>query len=217
MRSFRKRLLSNCSRGLAGSFMETPDAFGLVEPGFYRASSLPGYCFPFLEKLCLKVIVVLDSGSPSSSLVEFTESHSIRLLHLGTQPWRSVDDVRQQYDSWRALSEALKVVLDARNYPLLVVDINMFTGLVRRLENWTYSAILGEYNVYAGARASLLGAVFLERVKFHVGKTEESEEYIAEQAKQDPMVPILTIELPSNEFIPDWARRFEIAKSISAS
>ncbi|KAF9376634.1 hypothetical protein CPB97_010678 [Podila verticillata] len=74
---------------------------------------------------------------------------------------------------WKPLSEelikdGLEMVLDANNYPIIVMDtsgiheIGTFMGCLRRLQHWNFSSIIVEYRAYAGNKARYVNEQFIE-------------------------------------------------------
>ncbi|KAG0342801.1 hypothetical protein BG000_001131 [Podila horticola] len=74
---------------------------------------------------------------------------------------------------WKPLSEelikdGLEMVLDANNYPIVVMDtsgiheIGTFMGCLRRLQHWNFSSIIVEYRAYAGNKARYVNEQFIE-------------------------------------------------------
>ncbi|KAG0088984.1 hypothetical protein BGZ93_010085 [Podila epicladia] len=74
---------------------------------------------------------------------------------------------------WKPLSEelikdGLEMVLDAKNYPVIVMDtsgiheIGTFMGCLRRLQHWNFSSIIVEYRAYAGNKARYVNEQFIE-------------------------------------------------------
>ncbi|KAF9983030.1 hypothetical protein BGZ65_002259 [Modicella reniformis] len=74
---------------------------------------------------------------------------------------------------WKPLSEelikeGLEMVLDANNYPIIVMDtsgiheIGTFMGCLRRLQHWNFSSIIVEYRAYAGSKARYVNEQFIE-------------------------------------------------------
>lgn len=172
--------------------MQAPESFGSVEPGIYRAMSLSSEDFEFLQHLQLQTIMVFTPGEPFPVLRQFAEENMIKLIHIALEPWQSVAD-------WRVLSrtlvgEAMHHVFDRRNYPMLVLDATIFIGLLRKIQHWAFSAILGEYIAYAGPRGSYNAEVFIELVETPVLTAEDAIDNASEN----------TCILPQRCWWPDW-------------
>lgn len=201
--------------------MEVPDEFVTIESGLYRIRSFDAYALPFLESLRLRTIIVLDSGTPGPLVRDFAKRNSVRVVHFGTEPWRSQSEVSQQHHYWSVLSEAMKYILDTRHYPLLILGNNVLTGIVRRVENITLSAILAEFNSQSSVRAHVSlnyeGSVFLELLRLRFGKVADALTNIEHLAEASPCTPVITLELPCREYVPDWVSRFAPEAVIEAT
>ncbi|KAF9289508.1 hypothetical protein BGZ68_009198 [Mortierella alpina] len=91
--------------------------------------------------------------------------------HAMTTP--SIPAAPFQTSWWKPLSEelikdGLEMVLDAKNYPIIVMDtsgiheIGTFMGCLRRLQHWNFSSIIVEYRAYAGNKARYVNEQFIE-------------------------------------------------------
>ncbi|GAU14674.1 hypothetical protein TSUD_203230 [Trifolium subterraneum] len=66
------------------------------------------------------------------------------------------------------IREALKVVLDVRNHPVLIHckrgkhRTGCLVGCIRRLQRWCLSSIFDEYQRFAGAKARVSDQRFIE-------------------------------------------------------
>lgn len=198
--------------------MEIPDEFITIEKDLYRIRSLDQFSVPLLESLNLKTILVFDSGVPSPLIRSFAESNAVKTVHLGTDPWRSQSEIGQQHDYWVVLSQAMKYVLDIRNYPLLVIGNKLITGIVRRIENFTLSAVLAEFNSQSALRsqASLNyeGSVFLELLQLKYGSVDEALKNTELDELEKPQIPVLTLELPESQYVPPWFTRFALPNQL---
>lgn len=215
--------------------MEVPNAFATIEQYLYRISSFDAYSLPFLRSLDLKTLVVLDSGTPAPLVRSFADENHIEVVHFGTEPWRSPSKIEHQQNHWMVLSEAMKYILDVRNYPLLILGSNILTGLVRKIQNYTLSAILAEYNSISsiGTHVNMNydGSIFLELVILRYDKVENlpqavelendrlyntDEKTQCESANNKKLakhdlevyIPVVVLELPEPQFVPSWVNRF---------
>lgn len=147
-----------------------PQNFGLVEDNLYRSGQPNELNFPFLEKLGLKTIVFLAPEDPNRRFIDFIDDQDIVLHHLGCN---------STGNGWEALSEevvleALELLLDPRNYPLMVMcnlgrhrtgypsNPGTVVGCLRKLQNWNLTSILEEYRRYAGSKVRVLSEQFIE-------------------------------------------------------
>ena len=95
-----------------------PLNYGMVEEHLHR-SGLPNEMnLGFMERLNLRKVIYLSPDDPDYVFLNFLEDHNIELVHIGindtTQsPWASISE--------ETVLEALRIILDARNYPLHVM------------------------------------------------------------------------------------------------
>lgn len=196
--------------------MEIPDEFSIVEAGLFSARVISECSFPFIRSLNLKTIVLLDPGAPSQSTVDFVESENINLVHLIPETWRSSHESSQQHQTWTTISEGLKYCLDERHYPLMVVSGGGLRPLIRKLQNWTLSAVLNDYNSFlegTGSRIVPTVPTFLEHTRLYYGKIEDARAVMGELSKIEPYVPVIIVDLPEEEENrPEWVRRYDIGR-----
>eukprot|EP01116_Phalansterium_solitarium_P012185 TRINITY_DN28236_c0_g1_i1.p1 TRINITY_DN28236_c0_g1~~TRINITY_DN28236_c0_g1_i1.p1 ORF type:complete len:190 (-),score=22.14 TRINITY_DN28236_c0_g1_i1:166-660(-) len=142
-----------------------PLNFGFVEDDLYRSGQPNELNFPFLEKLHLKKIIWLSAEDPSEQLEQFVEEQEIGFINLGQD--------NEQLNSWSPISEevvisALKLILDPKNYPLMVMDglgrhrSGLVIGCLRKLQRWNLTSIFEEYRRYAGTKVRLMNEQFIE-------------------------------------------------------
>ncbi|KAK3828352.1 MAG: tyrosine phosphatase family-domain-containing protein, partial [Benniella sp.] len=156
-----------------------PEQFGIVEPGLYRSDTLNPTHFPFIRSLNLKTAILLTPELPSRAMSNFFEENQIRLVDLALGSWKNNSNANAnatapfQTSWWKPLSEelikeGLEMVLDAKNYPIIVMDtsgiheIGTFMGCLRRLQHWNFSSIIVEYRAYAGSKARYVNEQFIE-------------------------------------------------------
>ena len=118
--------------------------------------------FPFLERLKLKTIVYLADQDYSSENISWCERHDIRICHIRM---KSAKDPFLENDP-ELVAEALALLLDSRNYPLLIHsnkgkhrwyrdnheyadDSGVVVGCLRKLQQWSLASIFNEYDRYA--------------------------------------------------------------------
>ncbi|KAJ0986499.1 hypothetical protein J5N97_004855 [Dioscorea zingiberensis] len=93
-----------------------PLNFAVVDHGVYRSGFPDIANFSFLETLKLSSIICLCPEPYPEANAEFLRSHGIRLFQFGIEGYKE-PFVNIPEDTIR---EALKVVLDVRNHPLLI-------------------------------------------------------------------------------------------------
>lgn len=166
--------------------LQTPEGFGCVEPDIYRATRVEAASLPFLATLDLKMIVFMNPERPSKSLQEFASSNNIQLVHTGLQPWKAISDWK--LTSKGILQDILKYLLDSRNSPILLLDtFNFFVGILRKIQQWSFAAIISEYKMYTGAAAHYKTETFLEILRVRC------IEHDAVDIKRQNSMPLITL------------------------
>uniref|UniRef100_A0A8R7UEX4 diphosphoinositol-polyphosphate diphosphatase n=1 Tax=Triticum urartu TaxID=4572 RepID=A0A8R7UEX4_TRIUA len=88
----------------------------MVDHGVYRSGFPDASNLPFLENLRLRSVLCLCPEPYPEANQEFLRAHGIRLFQLGIdgskEPFVSIPEDR--------IREALKVILDTRNHPVLI-------------------------------------------------------------------------------------------------
>ncbi|KAJ3365128.1 tyrosine-protein phosphatase required for protection against superoxide stress (By similarity) [Allomyces javanicus] len=141
-----------------------PLNFGMIEDDLYRSGQPNELNFPFLEKLGLKTVVWLAPEEPNQRFLNFIDDQEINLEHLG---------VATSVNAWDPISEeivleALEVILNPRNYPLIIMcnlgrhRTGTVVGCLRKLQRWNLTSIFEEYRRYAGPKVRLLNEQFIE-------------------------------------------------------
>ena len=88
------------------------------------------------------------------------ESHfGLKLWYLGEPPVAMSTDT---------ISEALKVLIDVRNHPILIHckrgkhRTGCLVGCLRKLQNWCLSSVVEKYQRFAGAKSRINDMKFIE-------------------------------------------------------
>lgn len=87
---------------------------------------------------------------------DFVSQHNLNFHHIDL----SDDEELFTPSGKRRLYEALRIVLDTRNYPILVHDdtgkvaVTLLCALVRCYQNWALTAVYREGDMFAGAGGS---------------------------------------------------------------
>lgn len=133
-----------------------PLNFCPVERDLYRSGQPSSINHSFLEQLKLKSIIWLAIEDPQDSFLKFIDEHNINFFYnLGYDSMGS--------NSWDGLSEssikqALEILLDKRNYPLLVCcgmgrhRTGTVIGCLRKLQGWNLASISEEYRRFTGIK-----------------------------------------------------------------
>ncbi|WFD42783.1 protein-tyrosine-phosphatase [Malassezia psittaci] len=191
--------------------ISTPPEFAHVCPHIYRSgdpTSVPG-SISFLKLLKLRSIVLLSIEHPSNLLRTFCEKNNVKMYHFGIERrWPTPNKAGMTQISSTALQasrmfmspheinsfsvlesitkDALELLLDIRNHPILVTDIagifetGTLLGCLRKMQGWNILSILVEYRGFAGSLSRTANERFIE------------------------MFDTDLVTLPPPEFIPDW-------------
>ncbi|CAD6219943.1 unnamed protein product [Miscanthus lutarioriparius] len=93
-----------------------PLNFAMVDHGVYRSGFPDVSNLPFLETLRLRSVLCLCPEPYREANLEFLRAHGIKLFQFGIdgskEPFVNIPEDR--------IREALKVILDARNHPVLI-------------------------------------------------------------------------------------------------
>ncbi|KAK9089764.1 hypothetical protein Scep_028846 [Stephania cephalantha] len=142
-----------------------PPNFGMVDNGVFRSGFPETKHFGFLETLGLRSVIYLCPEPYPVENAKFLMMNGIRLFHFGIEgtkePFVNIpEDV---------IREALEVVLDARNRPLLIHckrgkhRTGCLVGCLRKLQTWCLSSIFNEYQSFAAAKARISDQRFMEK------------------------------------------------------
>eukprot|EP00033_Pygsuia_biforma_P002975 GCRY01003276.1.p1 GENE.GCRY01003276.1~~GCRY01003276.1.p1 ORF type:complete len:210 (+),score=28.33 GCRY01003276.1:193-822(+) len=136
----------------------------LVAPGIYRSGYPNKKNFSYLKKIGLKSIVYLCPEDYMEANVQFMESQGMTLFHFkiegNKEPFVDIPP--------NIVKEALKVVLDTRNHPILIHcnkgkhRTGCIIGCLRKLQGWSLTSIFAEYRRFAGTKARALDQQFME-------------------------------------------------------
>ncbi|BBN02830.1 hypothetical protein MPTK1_2g18490 [Marchantia polymorpha subsp. ruderalis] len=148
------------------AYMSVPDAYGVVEPGVYRAKAAAAPNLPFLLHLRLRTLLYLSPDPLLPSFTAFLDKCATRFIHLGLRVWKP-------YATWKPVSEelikdALEIVLDVNTHPIMVMcssgihQTGTVVGCLRRLQKWNLTSLLEEYRRYAGSKARYANEQFME-------------------------------------------------------
>ncbi|XP_020524285.1 uncharacterized protein LOC18995747 isoform X1 [Amborella trichopoda] len=148
-----------------------PINFGMVDKRVYRSGFPNCRNFAFLETLHLNSIICLCSEPYPEASIEFLSAHGIRLFHIASDfkgPMLLFPDT---------VREALRVLLDSRNHPILIHckkgkrQTSCLVGCLRRVQNWCFSSVFEEYERYAGGKNHVNDLQFIEQ--FDVSNARE--------------------------------------------
>ncbi|XP_021273646.1 probable tyrosine-protein phosphatase At1g05000 isoform X1 [Herrania umbratica] len=141
-----------------------PLNFAMVDNGIFRSGFPDSANFSFLQTLNLRSIIYLCPEPYPEANTEFLKSNGIRLFQFGIEGYKE-PFVNIPEDTIR---EALKVVLDARNHPVLIHckrgkhRTGCLVGCLRKLQRWCLSSVFDEYQRFAAAKARVSDQRFME-------------------------------------------------------
>ncbi|RXH90035.1 hypothetical protein DVH24_032392 [Malus domestica] len=127
-----------------------PLNFSLVDNGIFRSGFPESANFSFLQTLGLRSIICLCPEPYPEANMEFLKSNGIKLFQFGIdgykEPFVNIPD--------DTIREALKVVLDVRNHPVLIH--------CKRGKRWCLTSVFDEYQRFAAAKARVADQRFME-------------------------------------------------------
>ncbi|XP_020582762.1 probable tyrosine-protein phosphatase At1g05000 [Phalaenopsis equestris] len=141
-----------------------PLNFAMVDNGVFRSGFPDVANFSFLQTLKLRSVLCLCPEPYPEANWEFLRSNGIRLFQFGIEgakePFVNIPD--------DTIREALKVVLDARNLPLLIHckrgkhRTGRLVGCLRKLQRWCLTSVFDEYQRFAAAKTRVSDQRFME-------------------------------------------------------
>lgn len=142
-----------------------PLNFAMVDNGVFRSGFPDSANFSFLQSIGLRSIIYLCPEPYPESNNEFLKANGIRLFQFG------IDGGKEPYVNIpeETIREALKVVLDVKNHPLLIHckrgkhRTGCLVGCLRKLQRWCLSSIFDEYQRFAASKARVSDQRFIER------------------------------------------------------
>lgn len=141
-----------------------PENFAPVVNKIYRSSFPQANNFDFLKRLKLKSILCLIPDEYPDLHKEFLEKENIKLFQMGMSGNKEPFVVI----SHELITEALKVVLNPENHPILIHcnrgkhRTGCLIGILRRLQNWSLTIIFDEYRKFAAPKERPMDQQFIE-------------------------------------------------------
>ncbi|GMH11013.1 hypothetical protein Nepgr_012854 [Nepenthes gracilis] len=141
-----------------------PLNFSMVDNGVFRSGFPDNANFSFLQSLGLRSIVCLCPEPYPEANMEFLKTNGVKLYQFGIEGYKE-PFVNIPQDIIR---EALKVLLDVRNHPVLIHckrgkhRTGCLVGCLRKLQKWCLSSIFDEYQRFAAAKARVSDQRFIE-------------------------------------------------------
>ncbi|XP_004250242.2 inositol diphosphatase DSP1 isoform X1 [Solanum lycopersicum] len=144
-----------------------PLNFAMVDYGVFRSGFPDTANFAFLQTLGLRSIIYLCPERYPEDNVEFLNANGIRLFQFAIEGSK-VEEPPLVNIPEETIKEALKVVLDEKNRPLLIHckrgkhRTGSLVGCLRKLQKWCLTSIFDEYQRYAAEKARVSDLRFME-------------------------------------------------------
>ncbi|KAK3155403.1 hypothetical protein QOZ80_2BG0202860 [Eleusine coracana subsp. coracana] len=145
--------------------MVPPLNFAMVDDGIFRSGFPDATNFRFLRSLNLRSIVYLCPEPYPEDNARFLDQNGIELHQFGIEG-RKEPFV---YIPEEMIREAIKVILDVRNQPVLIHckrgkhRTGCVVGCLRKLQKWCLSSVFDEYLHFAAAKARSTDQRFMEQ------------------------------------------------------
>ncbi|GMG98716.1 hypothetical protein Nepgr_000556 [Nepenthes gracilis] len=141
-----------------------PLNFAMVDNGVFRSGFPDITNFTHLQSLGLRSIICLCPEPYPEESMEFLKKNGIKLYQFG------IDGYKEPFMNipQDTIGEALKVLLDVRNHPVLIHckrgkhRTGCVVGCLRKLQKWCLSSIFDEYQRFAAAKARVSDQRFIE-------------------------------------------------------
>ncbi|PHT48944.1 hypothetical protein CQW23_13152, partial [Capsicum baccatum] len=141
-----------------------PTNFSAVEDNcIYRCGFPQPSNFPFLQSLNLNSIICLSLEPYPEENLEFLKFNKVKLFQFGMDGTKEPSTMSRS-----AITEALKVLTDIRNHPVLIHckrgkhRTGLVVGCLRKWQSWCLSSVMDEYKQFAGAKWRETDGRFLE-------------------------------------------------------
>ncbi|KAG0491344.1 hypothetical protein HPP92_004324 [Vanilla planifolia] len=141
-----------------------PLNFAIVDNGVFRSGFPDVANFSFLQTLKLRSVLCLCPEQYPEANMDFLRSNGIRLFQFGIEgakePFVNIPE--------DTIREALKVVLDVQNHPLLIHcksgkhRTGCVVGCLRKLQRWCLTSVFHEYQRFAAAKTRVSDQRFME-------------------------------------------------------
>ncbi|PUZ77849.1 hypothetical protein GQ55_1G405800 [Panicum hallii var. hallii] len=148
----------------AGGALVPPLNFAMVDDGIFRSGLPDADNFRFLLSLNLRSIVYLCPEPYPEENARFLWQNGIELHQFGIEGSKEP----LAYIPEETIREALKVILDVRNQPVLIHckrgkhRTGCVVGCLRKLQKWCLSSVFDEYLHFAAAKARSTDQRFME-------------------------------------------------------
>ncbi|KAB5560353.1 hypothetical protein DKX38_005310 [Salix brachista] len=151
-----------------------PLNFGMVDNGILRSGFPDSANFSFLQSLGLRSVLYLCPEPYPEANSEFLKDNGIQLFQFGIEMCKvplfycAIDQEPFVNIPEETIRQALKVILDGRNHPVLIHckrgkhRTGCLVGCLRKLQRWCLSSIFDEYQRHAAAKARVSDQRFME-------------------------------------------------------
>ncbi|WWC67477.1 uncharacterized protein I206_101385 [Kwoniella pini CBS 10737] len=165
-----------------------PINFSLVVPGIYRSGHPNKKNFNFLKKLNFKTIIYLENENENEKEQEKYRKDFLNFINININDENENENkiIIKRFDlskesnlftlnGLNKLNELLKIILNFKNYPILLHDdngkgtVSLICALIRKIQNWSLTSIFSEGDLFAGPASGSEG----------VGLGEAGMEFIA--------------------------------------
>ncbi|BAF10171.2 LOC128684019 [Oryza sativa Japonica Group] len=148
----------------AAAVLVPPLNFAEVNDGIFRSGFPAADNFAFLLSLKLRSIVYLCPEPYPEENTRFLEQNGIKLHQFGIDGSKELlVNIPEE-----KIREALKVILDVRNQPVLIHckrgkhRTGCVVGCLRKLQKWCLTSVFDEYQHFAAAKARSTDQRFME-------------------------------------------------------
>ncbi|XP_052180512.1 tyrosine-protein phosphatase DSP1-like isoform X2 [Diospyros lotus] len=152
------------AEGTVHKLLVPPLNFAMVDFGVFRSGFPETANFAFLETLGLRSVIYLCPEPYPEPNLEFLKSNGIRIFQFGIdsgkEPFVDIPEGK--------VREALKVILDVNNRPLLIHckrgkhRTGCVVGCLRKTQRWCLSSIFEEYQRFAADKTRVSDQTFME-------------------------------------------------------
>lgn len=149
-----------------------PLNFCPVEKQLYRSGQPSALNHSFLEQLNLKSIIWLAIEDPQDSFLKFIDENDINFFYnlgydsIGSNSWDGLSEA--------SIKQALEIICDKRNHPLLVCcgmgrhRTGTVIGCLRKLQGWNLASVSEEYRRFTGVKGGrILVELLIEAFDVH--------------------------------------------------
>jgi tyrosine-protein phosphatase SIW14 len=146
-----------------------PLNFALVMPGIYRSGFFNTRNYRFLKQSLIKSVVhVSVDGYAEHKIGEdnlvFMKENNIRMFKCPLNPHKDPFAHTEEF----VVAEALSILLDTRNHPVLVHDdkgkhrAGVLIGCLRKIQGWSLASIFHEYSLFTMGSLRFLDMQWVE-------------------------------------------------------